>query len=162
MQKGTQLRHARKGWAMSSVWGCENFITCPKCRGQIAKRGGEKKLKCYTCQIMLTPGGEYFGPIKFINNYARYEQTNEGKSIHEIRLNDIRNYTYRELVAEYENTYDRGTSRFLRMEAKKDAKYNANDFVRKRNKYELVDDEIDDGGDYTLPNFTPIHLKKDD
>ena len=52
--------------------------------------------------------------------------------------------------------------RFLRMEAKKDPKYNADDFVRKRNKYEIIDDDIDDGGDFTLPDFTPINLKKDD
>ncbi len=144
---------------------------------------------------MLTPDGDFFKPITYIENYTRHEQTNEGKNIDDIRLNDIRNYTYHQIVVEYENTTDKGTSRFLRMEAKKDPKYNADDFVRKRNQNNQIDDDFDDEdyyefikhlsehgdnklkkkalyilkkqnidekGDFTLPNFTPIHLKDED
>ncbi len=146
---------------------------------------------------MLTPDGEFFSTIKHIPNYKRHEQTNGNKKADQVRLNDIRLYSYHQLVIEYENTHDKGTSRFLRMEAKKDPKYNADDFIRKRNKYEEVDinETLDDDeyyefiqhisehgndeikkkaidilkrskmggkGDFTLPNFTPKHLKDND
>jgi len=86
--------------------------------------------------------------------------------IKDANIERVRNYTYQEIVDEYQECSDKGSARFLKMEGKKRSGFKEIDFIRNRKtpieeiNYEQIEfDDIEDDGNYTLPDFTPKHLK---
>lgn len=139
----------------------QSRIFCPQCRARISIRGHEKRIKCYKCLLLFSPAFDNIESYQDDPTRANtYEETKTGHLLGFTRTKEIREYSYKRLVKEYNQTEDRGITRLIKIEAKQRPNYNPADFKKKRKSvakeiFEDQDQQYFDFGNYTLPDFRP-------